>query len=94
MNIVIKGFDKPKSCLSCPFNQNDCLCSITHGGIDRDDYSCDEPCPIKSFDNILDEIRAEIEYHRRKIKSIDPYDLVGDCLDIIDKYKAESENKK
>lgn len=39
--------------------------------------------------SILDKIRAEIEHHRRKTQSIDPYDLVGDCLDIIDKYKAE-----
>lgn len=41
--------------------------------------------------NILDKMRAEIEHHRRKTQDIDPYDLVGDCLDIIDKYKAESE---
>ena len=42
----------------------------------------------------LDKIRAEIEQHRRKTQSIDPYDLVGDCLDIIDKYRAESEDKE
>lgn len=36
----------------------------------------------------LDKIRAEIEQHRRKTQGIDPYDLVGDCLDIIDKYKG------
>ncbi len=41
----------------------------------------------------LDKIRAEIEQHRRKTQSIDPYDLVGDCLDILDKYKKESEDK-
>lgn len=29
-------------------------------------------------------IREEIEKHRRKTQSIDHYDLVGDCLDIID----------
>lgn len=40
---------------------------------------------------LLDKIRAEIEKHRRKTQRIDPYDLVGDCLDIINKYKAESE---
>ena len=40
---------------------------------------------------VLDKIRAEIELHRRKTESIDQYDLVGDCLDIIDKYKTESE---
>lgn len=41
--------------------------------------------------SVLDKIRSEIEEHRRKTQSIDPYDLVGDCLDIIDKYKAEIE---
>lgn len=40
----------------------------------------------------LDKISAEIEKHRRKTKSIDSYDLVGDCLDIIDKYNSESED--
>ena len=44
--------------------------------------------------DVLDKIGAEIEKHRRKTQSIDPYDLVGDCLDIIDKYKAESEEEK
>lgn len=39
----------------------------------------------------LDKIRAEIEQHRQKTQGIDPYDLVGDCLYIIDKYKSESE---
>ena len=41
--------------------------------------------------DVLDKIRAEIERHRRKTQGIDPYDLVGDCLDIIDKCRAESE---
>ena len=44
--------------------------------------------------DVLDKIRAEIEQHRRKTQSIDPYDLVGDCLEIIDKYMAESEEEK
>ena len=44
--------------------------------------------------DVLDKIRAEIELHRRKTESIDPYDLVGDCLEIIDKYKTESEEVK
>lgn len=39
-------------------------------------------------------MRAEIERHRRKTASIDPYDLVGDCLDIIDKYKTEGSDKE
>ena len=45
----------------------------------------------EAINNILDKIRTEMELHRRKTASIDPYDLVGDCLDIIDKYKAERE---
>lgn len=43
---------------------------------------------------VLEKIRTEIEQHRRKTQSIDPYDLLGDCLDIIDKYSAESEDIK
>lgn len=42
----------------------------------------------------LDKIRDEMEEHRRKTQYIDPYDLVGDCLNIIDQYRAESEDKK
>jgi len=45
-------------------------------------------------ESVLDEIRAEMEKHRLKTESIDPYDLVGDCLDIIDKYKAEREDEE
>lgn len=41
--------------------------------------------------SVLDKIRAEIEEHRRKTQYIDPYDLVGDCLDIINEYRVESE---
>lgn len=44
-------------------------------------------------ESMLDKIRAEIEHHRHKTQSIDPYDLVGDCLDIIDKHKTGSEEK-
>ena len=42
---------------------------------------------------VFDKIRAEIEQHRRKTQSIDPYDLVGDCLDIIDKYRGGRERE-
>lgn len=45
---------------------------------------------LEERDELLDTIRAEMELHRRKTASIDPYDLVGDCIAIIDKY-AESE---
>lgn len=96
MSAVIKGFDKPKSCLSCPFNRNDCWCSITHGGIDRDDYNCDKPCPIKSFNSILDKIRAEIDIARfidkdtKLCKNANASGLEV-ALKIIDKYKSKSE---
>ena len=59
-------------------------------------YDTSKPCENNGtssrtcIDCILNKIRAEIEYHRRKTQSIDPYDLVGDCLDIINKYKAEA----
>lgn len=31
-------------------------------------------------------IRDEIIEHRRKTQTIDPYDLVGDCVDIVNKH--------
>lgn len=46
MSILIKGMNKPKNCHVCEFNSSDCFCKLNHGGIDRDDWSCDEPCPI------------------------------------------------
>lgn len=47
------------------------------------------------IDDALDEIKSEIAKHRRKTESIDPYDLVGDCLDIINEYKEKNkENRK
>ena len=52
----------------------------------------DEQNLVMKHELILDKVRAEIEQHRRKTQSIDPYDLVGDCLDIIDKYKKETED--
>ena len=54
--------------------------------------ACKGAIELLKQEPILDnKIRAEIELHRRKTASIDPYDLVGDCLDIIDKYRTESE---
>ena len=47
MKVLIEGFEKPKNCGRCPFNCDDCRCSITKGEIDRDDMSCDKECPIK-----------------------------------------------
>jgi len=63
----------------------------------RTDFKCESDTMvdfcntiIKALEQypVLDKIRAEIEEHRRKTQGIDPYDLVGDCLDIIDKYKG------
>lgn len=45
---------------------------------------------IKSLE-AWDKVIEEIENHRRKTKSIDKYDLVGDCLDIIKNYMKEVE---
>ncbi len=41
--------------------------------------------------DVLDQIRAEIELHRGKTQGIDPNDLVGDCLDIIDSIRQKVE---
>ena len=57
--VMIEGISKPKSCNGCWFNHADCWCSITHGGIDRDDYSCDKPCPISN--KSVAEIRQMID---------------------------------
>jgi len=46
MSILIKGINKPKSCFNCYFNMYDCHCKINSGKIDRDDWTCDKPCPI------------------------------------------------
>jgi hypothetical protein len=46
MSVVIKGMDKPKNCFGCNFNMYDCYCKINHGGIDRDFWDCENPCPI------------------------------------------------
>ena len=69
-----------------------------NGGTDYDRWNALDMA-IKALEQepkteVLDKIRAEIEHHRRKTQSIDPYNLVGDCLEIIDKYKAESEDKE
>lgn len=48
--------------------------------------------PLPKGLEVVDKIRAEMELHRRKTESIDPYDLVGDCLDIIDRCIVESED--
>jgi hypothetical protein len=45
----------------------------------------------KEMIEVLDKIRAEIEQYRRETQDIDLYDLVGDCLAILNKYKAERE---
>lgn len=62
-------------------------------GFTREEYEEFLDIAVKALEqeSILDKIRAEIERHRRKTESIDTYDLVGDCLDIIDKYMTESE---
>jgi hypothetical protein len=53
MNVIIKGFNKPKNCHGCPLNRSDCWCSITKGEIDRDDYLCNKPCPITETVNAI-----------------------------------------
>jgi len=49
MSVVIRGFNKPKDCYNCRFNDSNCWCSITKGEIDRDDYTCDVLCPIEQL---------------------------------------------
>lgn len=49
ISVVIRGFNKPKNCYNCHFNDNDCCCSITKGIINRDDYTCNILCPIEQI---------------------------------------------
>lgn len=51
-------------------------------------------CRECGSEEVLDKIRAEIEHHRCKTQLIDPYDLVGDCLDIIDSTRQKVSDKK
>ena len=44
--------------------------------------------------DVLDKIRAEIEDLTYYSWEISPRTVIDDVLEIIDKYKAESENKK
>lgn len=92
MSVVINGFNKPTNCLWCPFNYSDYCCKITKGGIDRDNYSCDLPCPIEPLDTVLDKIRTEIDHMHSELTS-DGRRMVRreKVLQIIDKNKAESE---
>lgn len=49
MSIVVKGFDKPEDCYTCPFNHSDWYCNLTKGIIDRDNWDCSVVCPIKEL---------------------------------------------
>lgn len=53
--------------------------------------ACSMAITALSREIALDEIRDKIETHRRKVHYIDPYDTMGDCLDIIDETIKESE---
>ena len=73
MGIYIKGTGKPKNCHVCNFNASDCFCRITHGGIDRDDWTCDKPCPIVEIPeqcedkfNALIEIFLDVQHKKNK----------------------------
>ena len=101
MGVYIKGIDMPKEPWDCTCHNGETgQCKVIHIGC----YDCiPKNCPLVEVPtphgrlidvektDVLDKIISEIEQHRRKTQGIDPYDLVGDCLDIIDKYKAESE---
>ena len=93
MSVVIEGYNKPKNCYVCPFNRDDCWCSITHGEIDRDYYDCDKPCPINPFDSVLDEIKAKIEDESYLSYDDNPRHILDEAqvLGIIDKYKKGEE---
>lgn len=90
MSVVIKGFNKPASCFGCPFNRSDCWCSITEGFIDRDDYSCDLPCPIEPLPKGHDRLVEA----RAVIKALFSKKTIDDVPTIVEADKAESEESE
>ena len=47
---------------------------------------CDNSNKYERLMRELYNIKDEIIEHRCKTQSLDPYDLVGDCLDIVNKH--------
>ena len=69
------------------------LKKCVHKGIITE-KDCDRLCKALDNEGVLDKIRAEIE-QEYKVESEHPYGQgLKQALDIIDKYRAESEVKK
>lgn len=84
MSVIITGMDMPKSCFACGLKFNGTcprlIKSVT--GLRKERLS---NCPLKPVDGII----AEMQAHSDKTYSIDPYGLIGDCIDIVKEYSEE-----
>jgi len=104
--IAIKNIKMPSSCYECPFAENErtndygsfCECAILedYETINLLERSKHLNCPLIEQESILDKIRAEIEWlklHKAEFLTSDNKICIDsqEVLDIIDKYKAESE---
>lgn len=104
--IVIKDIKMPSSCYDCLFAKNKktndygsfCECGVLedYETINLLEHSKHPNCPLVEQEPILDKIRAEIMdleeelFHRPNTDYTD-YAAVRHCVEIIDKYKTESE---
>lgn len=59
------------------------------------DKDCDRLCKALDNEKVLDKIRAEIEVNKKGFPpSSDYYKAINRALVILDKYKAESEERR
>lgn len=75
MPVIITGVTVPGDCYECNFRCINIRSRIECKG--RPDN-----CPLKSVEELIE----EIDKHRKATKSIDKYDLIGDCINIIKEY--------
>jgi len=83
--------DMPKNCSSCELS-NINACPIFHRNAAESVKGRLNDCPIKCD---IEDIKAEIaEYKDDKVIHMEQNEMIDIVLEIIDKYKAESEDKE
>ena len=87
--MIVIDMDMPKNCSSCELS-NINACPIFHRNAAESVKGRLNDCPIKCD---IDDIKTEIErlHYHPKLDFIKNDEVVGMVLDIIDKYKAKSE---
>lgn len=87
MALIITDMDVPANCYECELN-NYHFCNVTGDEIENDWQDCTKPddCPLKSADEMIEEIN-------NKIKELDwTQKIVGEISDIIHKYCDKEQN--